>query len=206
MIQLMSRAGNLSCARAGRLNCATLPAAATPSAAPPALRKKHADRSATCQSCGAPSAGPRCASCAACPGQPCSETLVERTSIQEVCQCDVLRHEARGVNQNPLVVALAALLLARYQLVDLAIKLFARELARLDHAPELTLQHVEVPTVDDDLVHLRPAGRIELAARQRDEGRARPDPWLAAHHVTGGGAAHGDIGAAHDLFDRILGQ
>src|SRR5262249_59828269 len=109
-------------------------------------------------------------------------------------------------NQNPLVVALAALLLARYQLVDLAMKLFARELARLDHAPELTLQHVEVPTVDDDLVHLRPTGRIELAARQRDEGAAGPEPRLAAGHGARGGDAHGDIGAAHDLFHRILGH
>src|SRR6516164_11131951 len=158
MIQLMSRAGNFSCAQAGRLNCAMPPVAAAPSAAPPRCARNHADRSATCQSCGAPSARPRCASFATCPGQPCSETLVERTSIQEVCQCDVLRHEAGGVNQNPLVVALPTFLLTRYQLVDLAIKLSARELARLDHAPELTLQHVEVPTVDDDLVHLRPAG------------------------------------------------
>src|SRR5262249_6520169 len=112
----------------------------------------------------------------------------------------------RWYGSNPLVIALAALLRARYQLVDLAMELRARELTRLDHPFELALQHVEVPTVDDDLVHLRPAGRIELAARQRDEGRAGLEPKLAAHHVARGGAAHGDIGATHDLFDRILGH
>src|SRR5499427_3016072 len=172
----------------------------------PCCARNHADRSAVCRSCRTPLARPRCASYPACPGQPGPETLVERISIQEVCQRDVLRDEAGGMDQNPLVIALAALLRARYQLVDLAMELRARELTRLDHPFELALQHVEVPTVDDDLVHLRPAGRIELAARERDEGRAGLEPRLAAYHVARSGAAHGDIGAAHDLFDRILGH
>src|SRR5215831_5646172 len=168
--------------------------------------RNRAGRSATCRSCRAPLARPCFGSYPACPGQPCPETLVERISIQEVCQRDVLRDETGGVDQNSLVIALATLLLARYQLVDLAVELLARELARLDHPLELTLQHVEIPTVDDDLVHLRPARRIELAARQRDEGAAWLEPKLAAHHVARSGAADGDIGATHDLFDRILGH
>src|SRR5262245_41302539 len=160
--------------------------------------RNRAARSATCRSCRAPLARPCYASCSACPGQPRPETLVERISIQKVCQRDVLRDEAGGMDQNSLVIALATLLLAQYQVVDLAMELRARELARLDHPLELALQHVEVPTVDDDLVQLRPARRIELAARERDEGRAGLEPRLAAHHVARGGAADGDIGAAHD--------
>src|SRR5215472_483196 len=151
--------------------------------------RNRAGRSATCRSCRAPLARPCYASCSACPGQPRPETLVERISIQKVCQRDVLRDETGGMDQNSLVIALAALLLARYQVVDLAMELRTRELARLDHPPELALQHVEVPTVDDDLVELRPARRIKLAACQRDEGSAGLEPRLAAHHVARGGAA-----------------
>src|SRR2546430_267093 len=114
--------------------------------------RNRADPSPACRSCRAPLARPSCASYRACPGQPRPETLVERISIQEVCQRDVLRYKAGSMDQNSLVIALAALLLARYQLVDLAMELLARELARLDHPLELALQHVEVPTVDDDLV------------------------------------------------------
>src|SRR5205807_8365571 len=119
---------------------------------------------------------------------------------------DVLRYQPRGVDQNPLVIAFAALLRAREQFVDLGIQLLAREQPRLDGALELALQHVEVPAVDDDLINLRPAGRIELASRQRDEGRAGLEPSFAADNLTRGGATDDDIGAAHDVFDRLLGH
>ena len=134
----------------------------------------------------------------------CPRPFLERIPIQEVCQCNVLRHKARGVDQDALIVALPALLRADDQLLDFRVELLAREQAAFDHALELALQHVEFPAVDDDLVHLRPAGRIELAARQRDEGAARLEPGLAAHHVARRGAADGDVGAAHHLLDRIL--
>ena len=101
---------------------------------------------------------------------------------------------------------LPAFLRARNELVDLAMELRAREQAPFDHSLELALQHVEFPAVDDDLVHLRPAGGVELAARQRNEGAAGLEPGLAAHHLARGGAADGDIGAAHHLLDRVLGH
>src|SRR5258705_12622140 len=156
MIQLMSRAGNFSCARAEEGNCPTLAPAAAPSAAAPALPKKprRSIRSLLMSPSSLLSlAGPGCARSSACLGQPHPQALVERSSIQEVCQRDILRYQAGGVDQNPLVIALPAFLLARNQLVDLALKIVARELSRLDHVLELPLQHVEVPAVDDDLVH-----------------------------------------------------
>ena len=55
---------------------------------------------------------------------------------------------------------------ARHQILYFAMQLFARKQAAVDGAPEFLLQHVEFPAVDDHLVHFRPAGRIELAARQ----------------------------------------
>src|SRR5262249_4682167 len=143
--------------------------------------RNRAGRSATCRSCHAPLARPCFGSYPACPGQPRPETLVERISIQKVCQRDVLRDEASGMDQNSLVIALATLLLARYQVVDLAMELRARELARLDHPLELALQHVEVPTIDDDLVQLRPAGRIELAARDLADHPPPLQPIPSAH-------------------------
>src|SRR5262249_53012362 len=123
MIQLMSRAGNVSCARAADVNSPRLAAAATPSAAPPALRKKprRSIRIVLLISSSLSSS--------ARPRQPQAEPFVERTSIQKVCQRHVLRHETGGVDQNPLVVALAALLRARHQFMDLAMQLLARELA-----------------------------------------------------------------------------
>src|SRR6202171_4490483 len=162
MIQLTSRAGNFSCARANEPSCPTLPAAVTPSAAFPALTRKSrrsihelplmlvllSDQ--RCPACSRPSMRRR---------QPDPEAPVERIAIQEVCQRNVLRHKAGGMDQNPLVIALPTGLRARHQLVNFAVKLLAREQAGLDHAPELALQQVEFPTVDDDLVHLRPAGR-----------------------------------------------
>src|ERR1043166_6258414 len=90
----------------------------------------------------------------------------------------VLRYQPGRMDQNALVVALAARLGAGDQLLDLGVQLFAREQSAVDHAAELALEHVELPAVDHDLVHLRPAGRIELAPRQRDEGAARLEPWL----------------------------
>src|SRR5262249_46367505 len=104
--------------------------------------------------------------------QPKAQALLERASIQEVGERDVLRDDPRGVDENSLLIAFAAFLRARDQFVDLGIKLLAREQPRLDGTLELALQHVEVPAVDDDLIHLRPARRIELASRQRDAGRA----------------------------------
>src|SRR5215472_16381310 len=137
------------------------------------------------------------AGCSIRPGQPNPESLFERPSIQEMCQRHVLRHEPGGVNQNALVVVLAAFLGSGNELVNLAVKLRARELALLDHALELALEHVEFPAVDHDLIDLRPTGGIKLAPRQRDEGRARLEPGLAANHLVRGRAAHRDVGAAH---------
>src|SRR6266540_4787764 len=115
--------------------------------------------------------------------QPDAAAFLERAAIEEMRQRDVLRDQAGGVDQDALVVALAALLLSGHHLVDLGMELLAREQAGLDRAPELALKHVELPAVDHDLVHLRPAGRIELAPRQRDEGAARLEPRLAAHDL-----------------------
>src|SRR5262249_8475261 len=205
MIQLMSRAGNFSCALAGGLNGAMPPRrSAERGAGGVAQETTPIDPQLAAH--GVLLSPVPAAQATRVPWAAMSRDLVERVSIQEVCKRDVLRDETGGVDQNSLVIALATLLLARYQLVDLAVELLARELARLDHPLELALQHVEVPTVDDDLVHLRPARRIELAARQRDEGAAWLEPRLAAHHVARSGAADGDIGATHDLFDRILGH
>src|SRR5438045_763821 len=46
------------------------------------------------------------------PRQPQPEALFERVSIREVCQGNILRHEAGGVDQYALVVVLPAALLA----------------------------------------------------------------------------------------------
>src|SRR3982074_1458651 len=106
--------------------------------------------------------------------------------------------------QDALVGAFASRLGAGHQLMDLAVELRAREQPAFDGATELALEHVVFPAVDDDLVHFRPAGRIELAPRERDKGAARLEPGVAAHDLARGGAAAHDVGAAHDFFDRIL--
>src|SRR6516164_5590230 len=207
MIQLMSRPGNFSCAAAGR--GAMHAAAPTPNAAPPAFSRnsRRSIRSLfAILMLPLMSRALALASCSIRPGQPTPEPFFEGPSIQEMCQRHVLRHEPGGVNQNALVVALAAFLGSGNELVNLAVKLRARELALLDHAFELALEHVEFPAVDHDLVDLRPAGGIELAPRQRDEGRTRLEPGLAADHVVRGGATHRDVGAAHHLLDRVLGN
>src|SRR5262249_17755605 len=198
MIQLTSRAGNFSCP------CAPEPRmvpAAKPTAALPAFIRtmRRSIPKLLLMPCSGSTESVR-------RRQPNSQALFERTSIQEVCQRHVLRHKASGVDEDALIVVLAALLRAGDELVDLGVELVARELSAFDHALELALQHVEFPTVDDDFIHLRPAGRVELPARQRDEGAAGLEPGLAAHHLARGGAADRDIGAAHDLLDRILGH
>src|SRR5262249_57104559 len=63
--------------------------------------------------------------------QPKPQALLERASIQEVGERDVLRDEPRGVDENSLVIAFAAFLRVRDQFVDLGIKLPAREQPRL---------------------------------------------------------------------------
>src|SRR5262245_39880852 len=55
------------------------------------------------------------------PRQPQPEALFECVAITEVCQGDILRHEAGGMDQYALVVALPAALLARDQLVNLGV-------------------------------------------------------------------------------------
>src|SRR5262245_23590491 len=190
MSQLMSRAGNFSCAAAGW--SATRRPAQTPSAAPPAFTRKS--RRLVCGLLVMLTLLLVRASWSAVngsgSGQPNPEPSFERTAIQEMCQRHVLRYESGGVNENPLFIALAPLLRAGDELVNFAVQLPARELALLDHALELALQHVEFPAVDHDLVQFRPASRVELAPRQRDEGRPRLEPGLAAHHVARRGAAH----------------
>src|SRR5262245_39110983 len=139
MSQLMSRDGNLSCARDEEPKA---PAAVAPSAALPALTRKS--RRSICQlspmlgpvssraslvarmseaKSGAPATWPGCRF--AHPGynsmrrrQPDPEALVEGSTIQEVCQRHVLRHKAGCVDQDALVVALAPNLSARHQLVN----------------------------------------------------------------------------------------
>src|SRR5688572_17621221 len=138
--------------------------------------------------------------------QPNPESLLERITIQEMCQSDVLRDKPGRMNEYALIVALASLLLTGRQLMDFCVELLAREQAGFDRAPELALQHVEIPAVDDDLVELRPAGRIELAASERDESAARLQPGLAADDIPGRGTADDDFGATHHLLDRILGH
>src|SRR5690349_12133490 len=123
-----------------------------------------------------------------------------------MCQRHILGHEATRMNENPFLLALATLFCARYELLNLSMELLAREQTRLDGALELALQHVELPAIDDDLVHLRPAGGIEFAACERDEGRAGLEPRLAGHDLARRGAADHDVGAAHDRLDRIHGH
>ena len=108
------------------------------------------------------------------------------------------------MDQDALVIALAPDLPAGNQFMDFRMQLLAREQAGLDHLLELGLQHVEFPGVDHDLVHLRPAGRVELAPRQRNEGAAGLEPFLAAHDIARRRAADRNVCAADDLLDRIL--
>src|SRR5712691_11472271 len=117
MIQLMSRAGNFSCAEAPN----GAPAAAAASAPLPALirRSRRSIRELLLMLM-LPLRGRRAPSMRR--RQPDPQALVERMTIQEVCQRHVLRHKPGGVDQNPLVVALPALLCAGDQLVDFAVK------------------------------------------------------------------------------------
>src|SRR3954451_13899667 len=207
MIQLMSRAGNFSSAVADEAHGPRPPAADAPRTVRPALRRnpRRSTRELLLIPCSCRLREPsRVTIRSVRRGQPDPEALLERIPIQEVCQCNVLRDKARGVDQDALIVALPALLRADDQLLDLRMELLAREQAAFDHPLEFALQHVELPAVDDNLVQLRPAGRIELAARQRDEGAARLEPGLAAHHLARRGAADGDVGVTHHLLDRIL--
>src|SRR6476646_9274618 len=126
MIQLMSRAGNFSSALAEDAHGARLPAAATPIAVSPALRRKRrrSTRKLLLIPCSCWLSEPsRVTIRSVRRGQPDAEALLERISIQEVCQCDVLRHKPGGVDQDALIIALAALLPARNQLLDLRVKL-----------------------------------------------------------------------------------
>src|SRR5262245_61878323 len=124
MIQLISRAGNFSCATAGEASIA----------APAPAPARNSRRSISVllllmvallsQAC---SMGRR---------QPHSEALLQRTLIQKMCQRNVLRHQARGVDQDALVFALATSLSARNQFVDFRMQLLTREQVGLDHLLE----------------------------------------------------------------------
>src|SRR3979490_2581379 len=135
MIQLMSRAGNFSCARAGEFHGPRLPAPATPSAVRPALCRnpRRSTRELLLIPCSCWLREPslrepwRATIRSVRRGQPDPEALLERISIQEVCQCDVLRHNPGGMDQDALIVALPARLLARDQFLDFGMELFARE-------------------------------------------------------------------------------
>src|SRR5215470_510137 len=148
MIQPTSRAGNFSSPNAAE---PSMPPAAKPSAALPALvrtmRRSIPDLLLMPKLLSTKSMRRR---------QPNPQALFERTAVQEVCQRHVLRHKPGGVDEDALIIALAALFRAGHELVDFAVELPVREQAALDHALELALQHVEVPAVDDDLVELRP--------------------------------------------------
>src|SRR5690348_14555181 len=98
-----------------------------------------------------------------------------------MCERDILGNESGRVNQDALVSTLAAFLLADDELLDFGVQLLAREETGLDGVPEVFLEHIELPAVDDDLVHLRPAGRIELAACKGNESGAGFQPGLTAH-------------------------
>src|SRR5690242_21496009 len=60
-------------------------------------------------------------------------------------------------------------LLSCDELVDFRVNLLPREQAGLDHALELALEHVEFPGNDHNLIHLRPAGRIERSEEHTSE-------------------------------------
>src|SRR5262249_17747166 len=144
MIQLTSREGKTSCARTETPGTPRPPAAAAPSARRPALRKTSRPPIPEL------SLIPRSSSLR--PGQPQPHAPFERISIQEVCQCDVLRHKPRRMDQDALIVTLAARFRTGDELLDLGVQRVAREQLAFDHAPELALEHVEFPAVDDDLV------------------------------------------------------
>src|SRR5579872_110627 len=77
-----------------------------------------------------------------CGRQPDSAAFFDRTLIDEVRECYVLRNQPRGVDKNPLVVAFAPFLLAGNEFVYLGVKLIARKQARFDCISKLALQHV----------------------------------------------------------------
>src|SRR5579859_4156380 len=116
----------------------------------------------------------------------------------------VLGNKPGGVDQDPLIVALAPLLLAGDEFVDLGVQPVTRKQSKLDCVLEFALEHVKLPAVDYDLIHLDPSGRVELAPRQRDEGAAGLEPLLAADDLGRSCAADGYVRAAHDLLDRVL--
>src|SRR5262245_12395772 len=136
-------------------------------------------------------------------GQCNPRRLCERLLVDAPGNGDVVRDHAGGVDEDALVVTLAARLEPGDHLADIGVHAVAVELASLDHVAELAHGHVAVPVVDDRLVETRPASRVHLAARQRDEGRSRLHPGLAADNVGAGGAADGDIGIAHHLLDAV---
>src|SRR6185437_4537035 len=139
-----------------------------------------------------------------CARQPNPAAFLDRALIDEVRECNVLRNQPRGVNENPLVVAVAPFLLAGNEFVYLGVKLIAGKQARFDRVSELALQHVEFPAVDHDFVHLRPPGRIELAPGERDECTAGLEPLDPADDLGRCGAANRDVGATHDVLNRFL--
>src|SRR5437867_11214274 len=103
----MSRARNFSCASAEPRG--TLAPAQRPNAAPLAFTRKSRR---LVLSLSLISRSVEFALSSIRPGQPNPKPSLERTLIQEVCQRHVLGHEPGGVNQNPFVVALTALLCA----------------------------------------------------------------------------------------------
>src|SRR5215468_5602991 len=116
MIQLTSRAGNRSCATAGASSAPAPAEAATPRAALPAVvrtsrRLTSEFRLILDLRFGILEGSVR-------RRQPQAEPFFQRTFIQEMCQRNVLRHQARGVDQDPLVVVFPAGLLPGHQLVD----------------------------------------------------------------------------------------
>src|SRR5262245_53279829 len=136
-------------------------------------------------------------------GQRNPQPLRERLLVDAPSDGDVVRDHPGGMDEDALVVALAARPEPGDHLADIGVQPFAIELAGFDHVAELAHGHVAVPVVDDRLVEMRPARRVHLAARQRDEGCPALYPGLAADDVGAGGAADGDIGIAHDLLDAV---
>src|SRR5262252_10348782 len=134
MIQLTSRAGNFSCPRAPEPR--TVPAAKPTTALPAFIRtmRRSIPKLLLMPRSGSTESMRR--------RQPNPQPLLERMPIQEVCQRHILRHKPGGVDEDALIVTLAAHLRACDELVDLGIQPVAREQAAFDHAFELALQHV----------------------------------------------------------------
>src|SRR5262245_42017332 len=114
-----------------------------------------------------------------------ADAAAERLRLREnvIRERDVVGDEAGRMAEDSLVGACAAGLRASGNLLDFRMHAGAPELAFLHHRGEHRHAHVHFEAVEHDLVHAQPVVRVELAARQRDEGRAWFEPFRARHHL-----------------------